>query len=82
MSDQSEMARRIQVGDIVAYTQGFLDCQHVGVASAACAQGKVKALDRLESGGVLAEIEWNKPGLPKRVNIKHLTKTEAAVLAE
>lgn len=82
MSDKSEMARRIQVGDTVAYTKDFHDRQHVGVASAVSAQGKLMALHHLESGIVLAEIEWNKPGLPKRVNIKHLTKTEAAALAE
>lgn len=82
MSDKSEMARRIQVGDTVAYTQGFLDRQHVGAESSGSAQGKVIALHRLESGIVLVEIEWNKPGLPKRVNIKNLNKKEAAALAE
>jgi hypothetical protein len=82
MSDHSEIARRIQVGDTVAYTHAFLDRQHVGAAVAMSAQGKVIALHRLESGILLAEIAWDTPGLPKRVNIKHLTRTEAAAFSE
>jgi hypothetical protein len=42
------------------------------------AQGKVKVLHRLDTGVILADIAWNKPGLPKRVNVKNLTKTQAA----
>jgi hypothetical protein len=40
----------------------------------------VKLLHHLDEGIILADIEWNKPGLPKRVNVKNLTKTEAAAL--
>jgi len=82
MSNQSEIARGIQVGDTVAYTQAFLDRQHVGAELAIYAQGKVIALHRLDSGIFLAEIAWNKPGLPKRVNMKYLTRRKAAALAE
>jgi hypothetical protein len=39
------------------------------------AQGKVKAVHRLDKGIILADIEWNQPGLPKRVDVKNLTKT-------
>lgn len=82
MPNQSEIASRIQVGDTVAYTQVFLDRQHVGAEVAMSAQGKVIALYRLDNGILLADIEWNTPGLPKRVSTKHLIKTEAAALAE
>jgi hypothetical protein len=45
------------------------------------AQGKVRALHKLESGIVMADIDWNKPGLPKRANIKNLTRMEDARVA-
>jgi hypothetical protein len=82
VSGKSSVAHRIQVGDSVAYSQTFLDRQNRTPANMPSAQGKVKALHRLQSGIILADIEWNKPGLPKRVNIKNLTKTEADAIAE
>jgi hypothetical protein len=82
VSDQSTIPHGIQVGDTIAYTSSFLDRQHVDVVSAASAMGKVKALHRLESGIIFADIEWNKRGLPKRVNIKNITKIKDAALAE
>jgi hypothetical protein len=42
------------------------------LATCPSAQGKVKALHRLDSGIILADIAWNKPGLPMRVNVKNL----------
>lgn len=78
MSDQSEIAHRIQVGDTVAYSQSFLDSQNRYPTTIATAKGKVKALHRLDSGFIMADIEWDKRDLPKRVNIKNLTKTTDA----
>ena len=72
VSDQSTMAQRIQVGDLVAYSHTFLDRQNTYPTPVPSVQGKVKALYRLDTGIILADIEWNKPGLPKRVNVKNL----------
>ena len=64
----------IQAGDTVAYTQAFLDRNSRYPNGLAAAQGTVKALYRLDNGTVLADIDWNNPGLPKRVNIKNLCR--------
>jgi len=70
--DHSKMAHAIQVGDTVAYSQIFLDRQNQYPNNMPSAQGKVKFLHRLDNGIILVDIEWNKPGLPKRVNVKNL----------
>ena len=80
--DQPSMAPKIQVGDIVAYSQNFLDRQNQTVNNMQSAQGKVIALHRLHTGIILADIEWNMPNLPKRVNIKNLVRTQAAAIAQ
>lgn len=67
----------IQVGDTVAYSQAYLDRNSRYPNGLAAAEGTVKALHRLESGTVLADIDWNKPGLPKRVNVKNLAPRHA-----
>lgn len=82
VSDQSTMPQKILIGDAVAYTQSFLDRQNRYPTPVSSAQGEVKALHRLDTGIILADIEWNAPGLPKRVNVKNLTKTNAAVITD
>ena len=68
------MSHRIIVGDSVDYSDSFLNRQNQYPSNMPSAQGKVKALHYLDKGIVLADIEWNKPGLPKRVNAKNLTR--------
>ena len=72
-SRTAETPPAIQVGDTIAYTQKFLERHSQYRSDMAAAQGQVKALHRLESGTILADIEWDKPGLPKRVNVKNVT---------
>ena len=76
------MAHKIQVGETVAYSHNFLDRQHQILTNMKLAQGKVIALHRLHTGFVLADIEWNMPGLPKRVNVKNLIWMETIALAD
>lgn len=76
------MSHAIEVGDTVAYSDTFLDRQNLCPSDMPSAQGKVTVLHRLDSGVILADIAWNKPGLPKRVNVKNLTKTPAAALGQ
>ena len=64
------MPQEIEVGDTVAYSDIFIRRQNRYPTDMASAQGKVKALHRLDKGVVLADIKWDKPGLPKRVNIR------------
>ena len=77
VSDQSNIAHTIQVGDTVAYSENFLDRHNRYPTNMPAAQGRVKALHRIEGGLILADIDWNKRGLPKRVNVKNLTRTQA-----
>ena len=72
------MSCKIEVGDTVAYSDTFIKRQNRYPTDMPSAQGKVKVLHRLDTGVILADIAWNKPGLPKRVNVKNLTKTQAA----
>jgi hypothetical protein len=72
------MSTGIKVGDTVAYSDSFLDRQNQCLSNMRSAQGNVKALYHLNEGIILADIDWNKPGLPKRVNVKNLTKTKTA----
>ena len=71
------MSNEIQVGDIVAYSSTFVDRQHLCATDLPSARGKVKVVRRLDSGVILADIEWDVHGLPKRVNIKNLTKAQS-----
>ena len=65
----------IQIGDTVTYSHTFIDRHSRYPNAMRSAQGKVRALHKLETGIVLADIDWNTPGLPKRVNVKNLTST-------
>jgi len=71
------MSCKIEVGDTVAYSDTFIKRQNRYPTDMPSAQGKVKVLHRLDTGVILADIAWNKPGLPKRVNVKNLTKMQA-----
>jgi hypothetical protein len=77
-----EMPHRIKIGDTIAYTNTFLDRHSRFQTDMLSAQGKVSALHYLKTGVILADIDWNKPGLPRRVNVKNLTRTKAPALGE
>lgn len=77
MPNRSRVVPAIQVGDTVAYTDTFIERHGPHLKDAQSAQGQVTALHNLESGATLADIEWSKPGLPKRVNVKKLIKPVA-----
>jgi hypothetical protein len=82
MSNRSTVPPAIREGDTVAYTEAFIDRNSRYPNDLKAAQGRVKALHNLESGIILADVDWNKPGLPKRVNLKNLTKAVPVLLAE
>jgi hypothetical protein len=76
-SPTAEHPPGIQVGDTVAYSQAFLDRNSRYPNGLAAAQGRVKALHRPDNGTLLADIDWNNLGLPKRVNVKNLAPKPA-----
>jgi hypothetical protein len=73
MPEQARVSQAIQVDDTVVYADSFLDRHgkfHIDMLSA---QGRVKALPHVHYL-TFADIKWDKPYLPKRVNVKYLNK--------
>lgn len=72
------MLHPINIGDQVAFTDSYLDRQSRFYADMRSATGEVRALQQLETGEILADVEWDTPYLPKRVNVKNLVRTNIA----
>jgi hypothetical protein len=66
VSDQSKMAPRIQVGNLVAYRAE--NDEILGTA-----RGKVLGVFRTRDGKTLADVEWDQLMMPKRVSVERLT---------
>ncbi len=66
MPDASVPTQPIQVGDTVAY--------QLSGAPVTDAQGKVIGLFKTKDGMTLADVQWDKLGPPKRLNVQSLTK--------
>jgi hypothetical protein len=80
-----EWARRtqkIQVGDTVAYSKGFLQSTGQYTGDVPHARGQVTALIFLGPEVTLAEIAWDTSDLPERVNVRNLTTTRGIALGE
>ena len=73
MSWEKRSGKTIEVGDKVCYSRQFLQStgQHTG--DVPFARGIVTAIMPLGETK-LAEIEWDTPDLPKRVNTANLSK--------
>ncbi len=65
----------IEAGDTVAYSKAFLQSTGQQTGDAPFARGQVKSVIPLGSM-LLAEIEWNTPDLPQRVNVKNLSRVK------
>jgi hypothetical protein len=61
----------IKVGDTVAYSKAFLQSIGTYTGHMPQARGKVTGLVPLGQT-VLAEVQWDLPDLPGRVNVKNL----------
>ncbi|APW58626.1 hypothetical protein [Paludisphaera borealis] len=82
MADWVKRTQAIQVGDTVAYSKAFLQSTGQYTGDVPHARGKVTALQTLGKDVTLAEIEWDKPDLPGRVNVKNLTTARGIALGE
>ena len=60
------------MGDTVAYSKAFLQSIFCYSGDIPFARGKVTALVPIGGETILAEITWNLPDLPARVNVKNL----------
>ena len=82
MADWRTRSQPIQVGDIVGYSKAFLQSTGQYTGDVPFARGKVTALHLLGTETILAEIEWDKPDLPSRVNVKNLVTARQIMLGE
>lgn len=69
----------LQIGDIVALRETYVDRHSWYAKAMPLARGKVTAIHRLDRV-TFADIEWDRPGLPKRINVKYLRIENAVVL--
>lgn len=67
MPDSGTPVDEVRVGDRVAYRLSMGDLAHRVL-------GKVIAVFNTQDGKTMADVEWEKLGLPKRLNITHLIK--------
>jgi hypothetical protein len=70
-------SRSIQAGDTVAYSGQFLQSIACHTGDMPRARGKVIALVPVGKEVTLAEIAWDLPDLPGRVNIKNLCQVQS-----
>ncbi len=82
VTDWARRTQRIQVGDTVAYSKSFLQSTGQYTGDVPHARGKVTALVPVGKDLTLAEIAWDKPDLPARVNVKNLTTKKGIALGE
>lgn len=81
MTNWRKRTQPIQVGDTVGYSKQFLQSTGQYTGDAPFARGQVIALHSL--GDItLAEIRWDKPDLPDRVNVKNLSTIREIALGE
>jgi hypothetical protein len=70
--DWKQRMQPIQVGDRVAYSKRFLQSISCYAGDLPHAHGKVTALVTLGPEVTLAEIDWDTPDIPRRVNVRNL----------
>jgi len=73
--------KAVSVGDKVCYSRQFLQSTGQQTGDVPFARGKVTALVKLGET-MLAEIEWNQPDLPTRVNVANLSRVTVKGIVE
>lgn len=66
-------SQAIQVGDRVCYSKRFLQSTGQYSGDVPQARGTVTALTPVGSN-ILADIDWNDPEIPSRVNVANLSR--------
>jgi hypothetical protein len=67
MPDSGNPVDEVQIGDHVTYRLSMGDPAY-GIL------GRVIAAFHTQDGKAMADVEWDKRGVPKRLNITHLIK--------
>ena len=73
MTEWAKRTQAIKVGDTVGYSKQFLQSTGQYTGDVPLARGKVTALHPIGSDVTLAEIDWDRPDIPPRVNVKNLS---------
>lgn len=73
----SARSQTIEVGDKVAYSRTFPRSTGQYTRDVPAAKGIVTALVPLGTETPLAEIEWDKPDLPARVDVNNLCRVNS-----
>jgi len=82
MTNWKDRTQPIKVGDMVGYSKQFLQSTGQFTGDVPLARGKVTVLLPLGGDTMLAEIDWDKPDLPPRVNAKNLSTIKQIQLGE
>ena len=72
--DWVRKTKDVKVGDVVAYSRTFLQSISCYTGDMPRARGKVTALKPVGTETTLAEIDWDLPDLPTRVNVANLIR--------
>ncbi len=73
----AERTQPIQIGDTVAYSEAFLRSISCHIGNLPRARGNVTGLVQVGPYVTLAEIDWDLPDLPARVNVANLSRVGA-----
>jgi len=82
MTEWTKRTQPIQVGDTVGYSKRFLERTGELTGELSSARGEVKALLPQGNNKTLAVVDWQTPGLPRRVNVKILSTIKEIRLGE
>lgn len=82
MKDSEKRTKEFKVGDVVAYCERFINRIGQEFTNVKAARGKVMALITVHEELVMAEIEWDTPYLPKRVDVRNLTTPSGIAIGE
>ena len=77
----AERVAPVGVGDTVAYSKRWLQSTGQYTGDVPQARGRVTGI-KVFGDLVLADIEWDKPDLPERVNVKNLSRVVTGQVME
>ena len=64
----------LKPGDKVAYSTRFLQSISAYTGDLPFARGVIRSIDTLSAETQIAEIDWNTPDIPARVNVANLCR--------
>jgi hypothetical protein len=81
MGDWQQRCAKVKAGDCVAYSKRFLRSIHQFTGDMPQARGKVVSVKEL-GGLAIAEITWDRPDVPGKVNVANLSVVRDGVVMD